>query len=193
ANVPALTGTGQRAQDGAGPEDQERVRLFRAVPILGPLPDPDVKELALLAVRERVPFGQTIMRQGEEGDRFYVIAKGEAQVSIHGKDGHERTVAHLREGDAVGEGALLRHEPRAATVTASAPLDLLVLDRDVFLEFIQARKHLLEKLLDRLEDVWMVRAMGIFSELDGSQVAHLFQRFKPMKAHAGAAVIEQGA
>jgi CRP-like cAMP-binding protein len=38
----------------------------------------------------------------------------------------------------------------------------------------------------------MVRAMGIFAELDGSQIAHLFQSFKPVKAYKGAAVVSQG-
>lgn len=192
ALIGPLEAVGLRAQDGAGPEDPVRVQLFRSVPILGPLPDRDAKELALLAVREHAELGDVVVRQGDEGDRLYVIAKGEAQVSIHGKDGRERTVAHLREGDSFGEGALLRHEPRAATVTASGPMDLLVVDRDVFLDFMRERKDLLEKLLDRLEDVWMVRSMGIFSELDGSQVTHLFQRFKTLKAKKGAAIIQQG-
>jgi CRP-like cAMP-binding protein len=181
-----------RIDEGAAPDAEARARIFRSIPILGPLSGEDSAALSQLAVCVRVPFGTAVIREGEEGDRFYAIARGEAQVSVHGKDGFDRTVAHLREGDAFGEAALLRHERRAATVVAASPLELLVIERDVFLEFIQARKELLAKILDRLEDVWLVRSMAIFSELDGAQVAYVFKRFVEVRAEAGVALITQG-
>jgi CRP-like cAMP-binding protein len=192
AFVPALAEAGEWAQDAALPDAETRFALFRSVPILGPLSDDEARALAYLCVRERFAAGETVIQQGEMGERFYVIGRGEAEVAVLGKDGRERTVATLGPGDGFGEGALLKHEPRSATVRATANMDLLVLGRDAFLEFVRTRPALVEKLLDRLDDVAMVRAMGIFSELDGSQVSHLFQRFKLVLAGEGDAIVKEG-
>lgn len=61
------------------------------------------------------------------GSRFYIIKEGEAIVT---KDGKE--VNRLFRADFFGERALLRDEPRGATVTALTDMQLLVLDRHTF-------------------------------------------------------------
>ena len=61
------------------------------------------------------------------GDRFYVIREGRAAVEIDGSH-----VRELAAGDAFGEIALIRDVPRTATVRALTGLDLLALERDVF-------------------------------------------------------------
>jgi CRP-like cAMP-binding protein len=193
SSVPRLARVASDLVLGAAPPAEQRFALFRAVPILGPAADDDVRALALLAVRETVPFGRAVIRQGDEGDRFYVIVSGDAQVSVQGKDGFDRTVANLRAGDAFGEAALLRHEPRSASVTATSPtLELLAVEREAFLAFVRSRKTLLQRILDRVEDTWLVRSMAIFSELDGAQVNALFQRFVELKVASGVEVIRQG-
>ena len=70
----------------------------------------------------RVLPGEVVIRQGEEGDRFYAIADGEVAVSV---DGHPVTT--LRRGEGFGEVALLRSSPRNATVTAIGPVTLFAL------------------------------------------------------------------
>ncbi len=78
--------------------------------------------------RVRVAAGEEVIRQGEPGDRFYVIESGEVEVLEDG-------ISARREGpgDFFGEIALLRDVPRTATVIARSDLGLLSLARDPFI------------------------------------------------------------
>jgi len=69
-----------------------------------------------------------LIREGEPGDRFYLIALGEVEVVRAGT-----LVAHLGRGDYFGEMALLRNTPRNATVTAATPCSLRAMERHAFL------------------------------------------------------------
>ena len=71
--------------------------------------------------------GAEIVRQGDEGDRFFVIAGGQADVVASG-----HRVATLGRGDGFGEIALMYGVPRTATVTARTDMDLYGLDREAF-------------------------------------------------------------
>lgn len=78
-----------------------------------------------------VQTGIELIRQGDPGDRFFVIAEGEVEIV---KDG--RLIATRGSGDSVGEIALLRNVPRTATVRAATELRLLALDGEVFVSAV---------------------------------------------------------
>jgi CRP-like cAMP-binding protein len=75
--------------------------------------------------------GTEIVRQGDHGDRFYVIDSGEVDVSVNGED-----AGTMGAGDHFGEIALLRDVPRTATVTAKSEVSLHALERDEFLSAV---------------------------------------------------------
>jgi MFS family permease len=104
------------------------LELLRGVPLLALLPEPTLERLARALVPVTAAAGEVVIREGDHGDRFYVIESGEVEVTKEA-----RHVASLGPGDFVGEIALLRDVPRTATVTATAATVLQSLDRDHFI------------------------------------------------------------
>ena len=96
--------------------------LLRRVPILAALPEPVLERLARESVDATFPAGATIVREGDPGDRFYVVSSG--TVGILGKE--------FGPGEAFGEIALLRDVPRTATATAVTDVSLVTLERGPF-------------------------------------------------------------
>jgi MFS family permease len=103
------------------------VALLRGVPLFAPLSLPALERLAAAASPVEVRAGTELVREGEAGDRFYVVESGDVEVSVDG-----RSVATLGRGDHFGEIALLRDVPRTATVTACGDAGLYALDREQF-------------------------------------------------------------
>ena len=104
--------------------------------------------------RVRVAAGHDVIRQGESGDRAYLLAEGKAQVIIeHG--GAARQLAVLEPGALFGEAALLTGLQRNATVRTILDCDLLVLRRDDFLEIVAADRGAGMKIMQllRLRDM----------------------------------------
>ena len=126
--VSALTWRWLRDLDRLAQVPSEGLALLRRVPMFVGLPPDRLERLALDLVEVRVAPGAAVVRQGERGDRFYVIEKGRAEVQVDG-----RTVRTLEPGDGFGEIALLRHVPRTATVLARSPLVVHALPREGFL------------------------------------------------------------
>lgn len=83
--------------------------------------------------RQEVAPGTTIIREGEEGDRFYVVFAG--MLSVSNKSMGKRDV--LRPGDYFGEVALAMDIPRTANVRALTPATVASCDKDTFDEFLR--------------------------------------------------------
>jgi CRP-like cAMP-binding protein len=81
--------------------------------------------------REEVAPGTAIVREGEPGDRFYLVFAGMLSVT---NDAVRRV---LRPGDYFGEVALTMDVPRTATVTAITPAVVASCDRATFDEFLR--------------------------------------------------------
>jgi MFS family permease len=113
---------------------ERELALLQAIPMFAPLAPPVLERLASGLRPLQVPLGTVIIREGEAGDRYYVLAAGEVEITIQG-----RVVRRQVPVDGFGEIALLRDIPRTATVTALTDLELFTLDREPFLEAITGR------------------------------------------------------
>lgn len=116
------------APEGPVDTDRQRVLTFLAnVKLFKRLPPESIRILASACTDVEFRPGQVIIKQGDEGHEFFVIKQGEALVSVNDKE-----VATLKAGDYFGETALLRDEPRAATVQAKGDIEALKLNRIKF-------------------------------------------------------------
>lgn len=100
--------------------------LVGGVPMFAPLSVAAKEHVAAKLTKIAVAPGEVVVRAGESGNRFFVVADGELEIAngVHGK---------AARGDFFGEIALLRDVPRTATVRATAPSHLYALERDDFL------------------------------------------------------------
>jgi MFS family permease len=132
AILPALVAvsatTVARIDAQAAVPDAEELKILVAVPIFAPLPGGSLEHLAARLVPLRVDPGTVIVREGDEGDRFYLVAEGALDVSQAGA-----SISELGPGGYFGEIALLRDISRTATVTATTSSVLYALDREEFL------------------------------------------------------------
>jgi MFS family permease len=111
---------------------------IRSNPLFGTLPRPQLEALARSAERVEAQAGETIVREGETGERFFLVVDGKVEFAVEG-----RTVGTASAGGQFGEIALLRDEPRTATVTALEDTYLFALAREDFLRAVRGEAGVL--------------------------------------------------
>jgi MFS family permease len=115
------------AIDRSAPGPTAELALIDSVPMLAPLSLAAKECLATSLVPVSVSAGDVVVREGDPGDRFYIVREGELEVV------GERLHATAHAGDHFGEIALLRDVPRTATVRAVRGSRLYALERSDFL------------------------------------------------------------
>ena len=109
------------------------VHELAQIGLLNELPGQTLARLAERMERRQLAPGEAILRQGDEGDRFYVVLSG--ILNVRQENRGERGV--LRPGDYFGEVALVVDIPRTATVSAMTPATIASCDRATFEELVR--------------------------------------------------------
>jgi len=141
-----------RIDAAAAAPDAGQLRILGSVPIFAPLPGTTLEHLAGRLVPMRLEPGTIIVREGDSGDRFYIVAEGAVEVSQIGA-----VVSELESGGYFGEIALIRDIPRTATVTARTDVVLYALDREDFLAAVTGHPQAAEAA----ETVMSARLSGL--------------------------------
>ncbi len=110
-----------------------REHEFSRIGLLAELPGEQLHKLSRRMRREQVPAGSAVVREGDDGERFYVLLSGVLAVSQEAL-GARRV---LRPGDYFGEVALAMDVPRTASVRAMTPAVVASCDRETFDELIR--------------------------------------------------------
>ncbi|MGE5244204.1 MAG: cyclic nucleotide-binding domain-containing protein, partial [Betaproteobacteria bacterium] len=132
---------------------------FATTPLGQSLAPEDGEAVAHRLERRVAVPGEVIFRQGDPGDRLYVVLTGRLCASVTGGDGAVQRLGEIGPGELVGETALLRGTPRLATVQAVAPTELAVLDASAWQE-LRTRLPQLETAVARALD-WRERTSDL--------------------------------
>ena len=124
-----------------------KVELLKKVPLFADCTKAELRELAKSADELDLREGTVLTREGRPGREFFVLIEGTVAVTKDGKK-----VAELKGGDWLGEIALLTEKPRTATVTASSPVDVLVITDRRFRNVVETMPSIALKVLSRVSD-----------------------------------------
>ena len=122
-----------------------KIELLKGVPLFAGCSKSELQRIAALADELDLAEGATLIREGETGREFIVVADGSVRVTRGGK-----TLRELGSGDFIGEIALVADVPRTATVTATSPVRLLVVTDRAFRSVLEQMPSIATKVLQSL-------------------------------------------
>jgi len=111
--------------------------FLRTTELFKKLTPSEIANVADRMQKRKYARGDVIIRQGDVGEEFFVIARGSVSVTAQKSGGPESQIATLGLGDVFGEMALLTDEPRNATVSALEDLETYYLDKKGFHEALE--------------------------------------------------------
>jgi CRP-like cAMP-binding protein len=119
--------------------DGDPVALLRKVEFLADVDDATLKELFARARQQRFSAGAIVVSELEPGADVFVIASGEAEVSVVARDGERQVIGTMGPGAGFGEMSSLTGELRSATVTARTDVGLVVIPEREFARLRERR------------------------------------------------------
>jgi len=152
----------------AKPNDDATVRQ---APLFRGLDDDSAASLRGTMSPVKISKGNTLFKEGDKGDRLYVVLEGKLKLGTASGDGRENLLSILGPGEMFGELSLFDPQPRTSTATAVTDARLLALSHDQVIGLITAHPRvaleLLERLAQRLRRSNEVLADLVFADVPG--------------------------
>lgn len=124
-----------------------KVELLKKVPLFARCSTKQLLQIAAIADEVRLAEGKELTLQGDRGREFFILLEGTVDVRKN-----NRKVDTMGPGDFFGEIALVTHGPRTATVTATSPLDVLVITGGDFRTLLRKSPEIQAKVLEALAE-----------------------------------------
>ncbi|MDQ2690824.1 MAG: cyclic nucleotide-binding domain-containing protein [Chloroflexota bacterium] len=161
---------------------------------LSALTQDQLVEVARVIKPQTFQPGDVMIRQGERGDKFYILLDGKAEVYINTPGGSEMQVNQLTPGHYFGEMALIGGGIRTATVRAShdGPASAVALGEKDFNVLVEASRSLREELVSLVERRNTYHQLQTLSSLDASVLQSILKDTKPVVYPEGHEILRQG-
>jgi CRP-like cAMP-binding protein/thioredoxin reductase/Fe-S-cluster-containing dehydrogenase component len=109
-------------------------------------------ELTQKAERANFKKGEALFKEGDAGDKLYIILKGSVKISRRNSDGVDVAQTYLPAGNYVGEMALVSDAPRSATVTAVVPCSTLSITEEDFIDLLEKNPETKQSVIRKVEE-----------------------------------------
>jgi CRP/FNR family cyclic AMP-dependent transcriptional regulator len=119
-----------------------KIELLKRVPLFSACSKAELRRVATITDEVSLREGSILTREGRSGHEFIVLVAGTARVTRNGE-----VLADLGPGDWVGEIALLTKSPRTATVTATSPVEAIVITDRAFRQVVEESPAIAMKVL----------------------------------------------
>ena len=167
-------------------QSQKLLDLLEGAALLKYL-DPSSKLTVVRALFSKTePAGTDVIKQGDEGDLFYILESGSADVFIKKGDAEAKQVFQYSAGAVFGELALMYGEPRAATVTATSECVLWCLDRSTFKNIMMKQNNEQYGVVKFLDKLPILKPLSTFER------SRFAEALTEVNFSAGQTVIKQG-
>ncbi|MFY9586925.1 MAG: cyclic nucleotide-binding domain-containing protein [Actinomycetota bacterium] len=170
----------------------EAADLFRNLPLTEDLDEDALAEITEHVSLQHLNVGQAVIREGERGDRFYVVRSGTLVVSQLAEDGSDRLIRKVERGRSFGEVALLEGTARTATVRAVTAADVFWIDKGTFDRALGSRVEVRDGLRSDLQVIGLVRSLEPFRTLDDADAARLAKGSEWLSVAPGERIVKQG-
>jgi len=144
--------------DFEGGDGHIKAHHLKALSLFRNVEDSILETLAGKFKGETFAPGETIIKEGDPGDKFYIVISGKTEARQAGKHGRNVRLGIMNEGSYFGEIALLRDSPRVASVEALTQASVLGLNRRDFDRLLKAAPGLKERLISEMEERDRLRA-----------------------------------
>ncbi len=122
--------------------------------LLKGVPPADREALIASMRRETHPAGKVLFQKDEPGDSMYIILSGRVRIFTRDSEGREIPIRDYGPSQMFGEFAILDDQPRSASAAATESLEVLVLSRQIFLDFLKERPvvglSMMQSMVDRV-------------------------------------------
>lgn len=170
---------------------QAVLNFLKEIPLLADLDDAQLNQLIPALKYRRFQKGVNIITRGEQGEAFYILADGQAQVILGGGEQPEEVVDVLSPGDSFGEIALIEKVKRTATIRAVQESKALILDKTAFDRLFTEGSDARDRLTKTIRLEKLVLESQTMSHLTPRQIRELLRSSETVSYKAGDFIIRE--